>query len=90
MVRTEMYHAVHPVVKAVGSFLGMFIPFLSSIEPVQGAYNSLWTATTARDGVKRGEYYDPVGKVGVKSRFVNKKMSNELWDYTENELARWL
>lgn len=50
----------------------------------QGTMNQLWASTS--DKAVSGEYYDPVGKVGRKSKFVDDEgLAKKLWEYTENE-----
>jgi len=50
----------------------------------QGTMNQLWASTS--DKVVNGEYYDPVGVVGRKSKFVNDEgLAKKLWEFTETE-----
>ncbi|KAK1149030.1 hypothetical protein N8T08_007707 [Aspergillus melleus] len=55
----------------------------------EGVRNQLW-ASVARD-VQSGEYYEPVGVGGRTSEDgKDRKLSQELWDWTESELNRYL
>ncbi|KAL5119265.1 hypothetical protein ACEQ8H_002752 [Pleosporales sp. CAS-2024a] len=62
------------------------------VEPRQGAYTQTWAATTDRRNLVSGAYYEPVG---VQTQPRNKQgkdevLANELWDWTERELAKWV
>ena len=59
-------------------------------KPVEmGVRNQLW-ASVARD-VQSGEYYEPVGVRGRASDDgKDRKLAQELWEWTENELNRYL
>ena len=48
-----------PVVKIVSRYV------FTTVE--QGAYTQLWCSTTARDKLKTGAYYVPVGKAGTET-----------------------
>ncbi|KAL8662416.1 MAG: hypothetical protein Q9202_004737 [Teloschistes flavicans] len=62
--------------------------------PEKGAYNVLWAATTAKDHLQGGGYYEPVGKTPGKPRSTsgmtelcrNERLANRLWEWTEKEL----
>jgi NAD(P)-dependent dehydrogenase (short-subunit alcohol dehydrogenase family) len=58
--------------------------------PEEGAYNTLWAATVDKAELKSGEYYEPVGVLGKKTKFaMDGKASTELWNWTEEELKDW-
>ncbi|KAK4222761.1 short-chain dehydrogenase TIC 32, chloroplastic [Podospora fimiseda] len=60
--------------------------------PEEGTYNHLWAMTAAREGIKPGLFYEPVGQLSKleskASRDVD--LSKRLWDWTEEELAGWV
>ncbi|KAL8914866.1 MAG: hypothetical protein Q9172_006998 [Xanthocarpia lactea] len=53
-----------------------------------GALNQLWGAVGKRSEVVSGGYYTPVGKASSGSKWAQKKdLAQELWAWTERELA---
>lgn len=55
--------------------------------PERGARTQLWCATSKE--TKTGVYYIPVGKENAGSGYSrDEKLVNELWEYTEKELAK--
>ena len=67
-------------------------PLYQSAE--RGAYNILWAATTPKDKVENGGYYEPVGKTpgeptshsGMAALCSNAESADKLWEWTEKEL----
>ena len=86
LVKTDIFG------KADGS--GMFMTAMTVIlvalmgmTGAKGAESSLWCAT-AKD-VQTGEYYEPVGKMMSHKGFnSDQKLAEELWEWTEKELAQ--
>ena len=65
---------------AAGCVVGVDVP--------TGTLNQLWAATA--QGVVSGEYYEPVGKLGLGKRWTNdSSLAKKLWDWTEDELKEW-
>lgn len=68
-------------------------PLYKSAE--EGAYNTLWAATTPKEELENGGYYEPVGKAAGKQKSVSgmadickdEALADRLWEWTENELA---
>jgi NAD(P)-dependent dehydrogenase (short-subunit alcohol dehydrogenase family) len=61
--------------------LGRYLP----IE--QGAWNQVWASTTPKTNVVNGEYYEPVGRPGARTKASNDgKLAHELWEWTEEQL----
>lgn len=57
-------------------------------EPEEASWNSLWAATGS--GVVSGEYYEPVGKLGTRTKkSKDSNLRNELWEWTEEQLKDW-
>ena len=59
------------------------------LKPAEGAYNQVWAATTPRENLENGSYYEPVGKLAQKrlnktARYDN--LAKRLWDWTEEAL----
>lgn len=62
--------------------------------PDQGAHNTLWAATTPKDNLENGTYYEPMGKKagaprgysGMARICTDEALADELWGWTENEL----
>ncbi|MCJ1337814.1 hypothetical protein MMC09_003098 [Bachmanniomyces sp. S44760] len=61
----------------------------TSIE--EGPYNQLWAATSPRNGIKNGEYYEPIGVVGKRTtkQARNEQLSEQLWDWTQKALGKY-
>ena len=57
----------------------------------EGPYNQLWAATVPVAKLKDGEYYEPIGVVGKRTTKQAKdmKLSDQLWDWTEQALAEY-
>lgn len=57
----------------------------------EGAYNTLWAATSAdKSALKSGGVYEPVGKpVSPTKQSADKALAEELWNWTEKELASY-
>ena len=56
------------------------------------AWNVIWAATSSREGLKSGSYYEPVGKLAnLKKGNWNRDegLEERLWAWTETELKRW-
>ena len=62
--------------------------------PEKGAYNVLWAATTPKENVVRGGYYEPVGKMpgepnsysGMTEICKDEGLADRLWEWTVKEL----
>lgn len=53
-----------------------------------GALNQLWAATAKKEDIINGSYYTPIGaQAGGSSLARNMKLADDLWEYTEKELA---
>ncbi|KAI0157354.1 retinol dehydrogenase 14 [Xylariaceae sp. FL1272] len=57
----------------------------------EGSYNQTWAATTAKENLENGGYYEPVGvKVTPGTSQANdRNLSRKLFEWTEKELAKW-
>jgi hypothetical protein len=62
---------------------------LKRISLAEGAYNSLWAATSVdKKALGNGKVYEPVGKPVGPSKFsADVALEEELWRWTEKELA---
>jgi len=56
-----------------------------------GAYNQTWAATTNKENLVNGAYYEPVGVKTTPSTRQGKDraLAKELWGWTERELKEW-
>ena len=92
--------SVHPGIIKTGLFdnvslmtkLPALISNVGKTTPVeQGPYNQLWAATVGKGKLVNGEYYEPIGKVGVRTTKMarDKALGSKLWDWTQRELERW-
>jgi NAD(P)-dependent dehydrogenase (short-subunit alcohol dehydrogenase family) len=57
----------------------------------QGAYTQTWAATTAKNNLENGAYYEPIGvkTVPKTKQSKDKGLARQLWDYTQKELENW-
>ncbi|KAI8631489.1 retinol dehydrogenase 14 [Xylariaceae sp. FL1651] len=57
----------------------------------EGPYNQTWAATTPKDFLESGAYYEPVGNkvVPTTAQGKDKALAKKLFDWTEKELAAW-
>ncbi|KAL1792316.1 hypothetical protein ACET3X_008823 [Alternaria dauci] len=62
------------------------------LDTEQGAYNQTWAATTRKDNLVNGAYYEPVGIKTTPStkRGRDAALGKELWEWTEKELEAWV
>ena len=59
------------------------------LKPEEGAYNQVWAATTAREKLENGMYYEPVGKLAQKKLDKTGRdddLAKRLWEWTEEVL----
>jgi NAD(P)-dependent dehydrogenase (short-subunit alcohol dehydrogenase family) len=62
------------------------------LDEKQGAWNQTWAATTKKEELKNGAYYEPVGveaKPGTKMGR-DAGLAGRLWEWTERELEGWM
>jgi NAD(P)-dependent dehydrogenase (short-subunit alcohol dehydrogenase family) len=84
LVMTEMIKKASWILRVL---MHLIAPVL---QPEQGAYSQLWAITTDRKNIVNGGYYEPVGVLGVRSKFATEKNAVKLWEWTEGELKAWL
>ena len=62
------------------------------LDTEQGAYNQTWAATTKKENLVNGAYYEPVGVKTTPStkRGRDQALAKELWEWTEKELKAWV
>ncbi|KAF2113614.1 dehydrogenase with different specificitie [Lophiotrema nucula] len=61
--------------------------FWRQISVADGAKNQLWAATVEERGLESGMFYEPVGRVGRRSKASRDEgLAEELWAWTEVEL----
>lgn len=65
--------------------------YKNMLSPEEGAYNTLWAATSPKAGLKQGQYYEPVGiaKGGYRAFNDDGTLAGKLWDWTEKELTNF-
>jgi NAD(P)-dependent dehydrogenase (short-subunit alcohol dehydrogenase family) len=57
------------------------------LTPQEGAYNMCWVATTKRENLTNGSYYEPVGSPGKMTKVSQDEAArNQLWEWTQKEL----
>lgn len=88
-----------PMVKGLEGFNGWFnsimlwLAGIKMMEPHEGAYNQLWCAAGAKkEELTNGGFYRPVGlnsTKDLKGEGANTELAIELWEWTENVLAKF-
>ena len=93
LVRTELGG------RAESSMFGSLLQLLRwtplYLSPEAGAHNILWAATTKKEDLVNGGYYDPVGRLAGKQKLSSgaaeicgdDELVIRLWEWTEKELA---
>ncbi|KAI1098803.1 NAD(P)-binding protein [Jackrogersella minutella] len=58
----------------------------------EGTFNHLWAVSAPRSSIKQGGFYEPVGVFPSEDAAIAKeeKFSAKLWEYTEEELEKWM
>lgn len=60
------------------------------LTPEEGAYNICWVATTNRENLENGAYYEPVGWLGTMTSISkDQEARDQLWDWTQHELEAY-
>ncbi|GFG10709.1 uncharacterized oxidoreductase C736.13 [Aspergillus udagawae] len=61
-----------------------------TLTPDEGAYNMCWVATTKRENLTNGAYYEPVGWPGTMTKISQDEAArNQLWEWTQKELEKY-
>ncbi|KAJ5094987.1 hypothetical protein N7532_007278 [Penicillium argentinense] len=61
-----------------------------TLTPDEGAYNMCWVATTKRENLTNGAYYEPVGWPGNMTEISQDEAArNQLWEWTQKELEKY-
>lgn len=92
--------SVHPGVILTGLFdnlsfatrLPVMISSMGKRTPVEkGHFNQTWAGTCPKSQLKNGEYYEPIGVVGKRTTKAarNSKLAEQLWEWTQKELAAY-
>ena len=91
--------SVHPGVINTGlvsnlGFLNRCLVYVTNIgrmiSPEQGVYNPCWAATTKKEDVLNGAYYEPVGKLGEHTKeSSSEELAKELWEWTHKQLEQF-
>jgi len=75
--------------RAYACFQRIYDVVVGAMTPEVGAYTQVWAATDAKEHVKAGVMYNPVGKEDAGNKFSNdEKMVDRLWAFTESELKK--
>lgn len=85
-VRTNLTSAFagNSIVHGLSTWVAMGV---LGVNVEKGARNQLWAATAPKDKLVNGEYYDPVGKPGMRIPYArDEKLAEKLWDWTEKEI----
>ncbi|KAJ0418316.1 hypothetical protein BJY00DRAFT_315044 [Aspergillus carlsbadensis] len=61
-----------------------------TLTPEEGAYNMCWVATTKRENLTNGTYYEPVGWPGTMTKVSKDQAArDQLWEWTQKELENF-
>lgn len=86
-VNTNLIQRIKKSYSWVPNFAWSTIMSFASITVEQGTLNQLWASVSP--DAKSGMYYDPVGKTGSVSPFVeDESFAPRLWEWTEKELEK--
>lgn len=84
VVRTNLINSATATPRAILLIESAFRPLFASVE--QGARNQLW-ASVAAEGVRSGEYYEPVGVANKAAAMARDQgLEERLWEWTEQQL----
>lgn len=70
----------------------VYVPNIGKMKtPEEGTHNLLWAIGALRQDIKRGFFYEPVGRLSTMETKASKdlKLGKKLWEWTEAELAPW-
>lgn len=57
------------------------------ISEEDGIKNQLWAATSPRNGIGNGQFYEPVGTVGfTTSASTDRELAKKLWEWTQEQI----
>ncbi|EAW13858.1 oxidoreductase, short-chain dehydrogenase/reductase family [Aspergillus clavatus NRRL 1] len=62
------------------------------LKPSEGAYSQLWAATTAKESLENGQFYEPVGVLSSKLDKIARDdaLARRLWEWTDEALADYM
>jgi len=84
VVKTDLFSA--PESGFIVNAIRRVVVPLMGVSVEEGAKNQLW-ASTAKDGVVSGKYYEPIGIAGKEGAVAkDNQLAKKLWDWTEREL----
>jgi NAD(P)-dependent dehydrogenase (short-subunit alcohol dehydrogenase family) len=70
----------------------VYLPNIGKMKtPEEGTHNLLWDIGAPQKDVKRGVFYEPVGRLSTMETKPSKdpELGRKLWDWTEAELKQW-
>ncbi|KAK4234215.1 short-chain dehydrogenase TIC 32, chloroplastic [Achaetomium macrosporum] len=70
----------------------VYLPSIGKVKtPEEGTHNLLWAVGVSRKEIKRGAFYEPVGRLSTMETKASKdpELGKKLWDWTETELRPW-
>ncbi|KAI1136476.1 NAD(P)-binding protein [Hypoxylon sp. FL0543] len=73
--------------------LFVYVSMMGKIISIEeGTFNHLWAVSAPRNSIKQGAFYEPVGVLSSEEAAVakEKKFADKLWEYTEEELEKWM
>jgi NAD(P)-dependent dehydrogenase (short-subunit alcohol dehydrogenase family) len=74
--------------RILGWFLAPIV-WMTGVTIDEGAKTQLWCATAPRGELQNGKFYQPIGRLDDKGKHqTNAALADELWEWTERELAK--
>ena len=70
----------------------VYLPNIGKMKtPEEGTHNLLWAIGAPQKDIKRGGFYEPVGRLSTMETKSSKdsELGRKLWDWTETELKQW-
>ncbi|KAL2789220.1 hypothetical protein BJX66DRAFT_352234 [Aspergillus keveii] len=92
--------SVHPGVVNTGLVEGLSLArqtfvwatsFHNMVTPEEGIKNQLWAATSVKDGIRNGAFYEPVGvlSTGLDKAAKDDELAKRLWEWTDEALVEY-
>jgi NAD(P)-dependent dehydrogenase (short-subunit alcohol dehydrogenase family) len=71
----------------------VYVTNINSVQkPEDGVLNHLWGVSAGHGSIKRGAFYEPVGKLSTMTTRSSEsaELAKKLWEWTDAELEKWM
>ncbi|KAI4852830.1 NAD(P)-binding protein [Aureobasidium sp. EXF-8845] len=87
VIKTDLYATVNS--GTVARCMSSVVMPLFFRDVQDGAWNTLWAATTDKKEVRKNYYFEPVGQAVAGSKYAqDRQLGEKLWNFTEGEFVR--